>query len=843
MQPHDVGVNHYAIVEERRGKKAVLTFGRFNPPTSGHELLINKVLAEAKKRRADNFIFASHSQDKKKNPLDSRTKTKHMKSLFKGANVIYNTSIRTIFDAIGYLADEGYKDVTVVVGGDRTAEFERTIRPYVNHPDPDKSFDLESFEVVSAGQRDPDATDVTGMSASKMRKFAAEGDFRSFRKGVPSAASDRQARKLFDDVRKGMAVSGGDIIEEVETPPEKIKVLVFSGYSEENDGNLMKTAGRIKEECDEKGIDCFVAFVPYARSIKNEDGTRTVVNKDGEEFVANRHDTVVVVRGAAAGNSGTLDLISSFEKDGFFVINSRESIDICSDKYRTALTLVEADLPTPRTALITDPQKIDEIHEQVGGEFPVVAKTIRGSKGKGVFILESEQSLKSTIDAVMKIDDEQELILQEYLKIDNDMRVIVLDGEVIAVMERGKVKNDFRTNFSLGADIKEVQISEEIAKIAKRSAKAVGAYFCGVDIAISGKTRKPFVIEVNSSPGSEGIEKATGQNVTSEFLDYILDKDNWKYPPTVVGRREMISIPEIGDLEAKFDTGNMVVNSIHADSYEVRDGVVYWEMNGEEYQNELLDILTVLQGAVAANKEQRPMIELDIEFMGKKYPKRKFTLDDRSNKGTPVLIGVPFMKEFHIIVDPGKKFIKTERMEEEFLPKAILYLASTLAAMPSFQKIVSKFGGNIDDIFKAIRRTPPMSTAIRKVIKLPSIDNDDIMAAIDSAVNMIETGASFLTMGEATLTKPQLKLRDKYAKDLKKRAKGFKDRYGDNYKDVIFGTATNMAKRKAEEEAADHQYHRGYLEGTPERTKKYKQVTPGQVNEIADTYFNKGGSK
>ena len=399
-------------------------------------------------------------------------------------------------------------------------------------------------------------------------------------------------------------------------------------------------------------------------------------------------------------------------------------------------------------------------HDQGGGDFPVVAKTIRGSKGKGVFILESEQSLKSTIDAVMKIDDEQELILQEYLNIDNDMRVIVLDGEVIAVMERGKVKNDFRTNFSLGGKIKEVQISDEIKKIAKRSAKAVGAYFCGVDIAISGKTRKPFVIEINSSPGSEGIEKATGQNVTSMFLDYILDKDNWKYPPTVVGRREMISIPEIGDLEAKFDTGNMVVNSIHADSYEVRDGIVYWEMDGEEYENELLDILTVLQGAVAANKEQRPMIELDIEFMGKKYPKRKFTLDDRSNKGTPVLIGVPFMKEFHIIVDPGKKFIKTERIEEQ------------------------------------------------------------------------------------KLTKPQLKLRDKYAKDLKKRAKGFKDRYGDNYKDVIFGTATNMAKRKAEEEeAADHQYHRGYLEGTPERTKKYKQVTPGQVNEIADTYFNKGGSK
>jgi hypothetical protein len=242
------------------------------------------------------------------------------------------------------------------------------------------------------------------------------------------------------------------------------------------------------------------------------------------------------------------------------------------------------------------------------------------------------------------------------------------------------------------------------------------------------------------------------------FLDYILDKDNWKYPPTVVGRREMISIPEIGDLEAKFDTGNMVVNSIHADSYEVRDGIVYWEMDGEEYENELLDILTVLQGAVAANKEQRPMIELDIEFMGKKYPKRKFTLDDRSNKGTPVLIGVPFMKEFHIIVDPGKKFIKTERIEEQ------------------------------------------------------------------------------------KLTKQEIKLRDKYAKSLKKRAKGFKSRYGDDYMDVIFGTATNMAKRSTEEEAADQEYHKGTLEGTPERTRKYKQMTPGQVNEVADTYFNKGGS-
>jgi uncharacterized protein (UPF0305 family) len=123
------------------------------------------------------------------------------------------------------------------------------------------------------------------------------------------------------------------------------------------------------------------------------------------------------------------------------------------------------------------------------------------------------------------------------------------------------------------------------------------------------------------------------------------------------------------------------------------------------------------------------------------------------------------------------------------------------------------------------------------------MDSDDIINVIDMAKNMLEGGSQLLMMGEQKLSKSEIKDRDKYAKDLKKRSKGFKDRYGDDYKDVIFGTATNMAKRKAEEEATDHEEHKGNLEGTDEIVKNYKKVTPGQVNEIADTYFNKGGSK
>lgn len=868
MKPFNYGViGNDSLREERKGKKAVLTFGRFNPPTSGHELLINKLVQEAKKRRADNYVFASHSQDSKKNPLDPKTKTDYMKSFFKKSNIIYNTKIRTIFDAIRYLRDMGYTDITVMVGGDRTAEFESRIRPFVNHSDPDKSLNLDNFEVVSAGDRSAAASGVRGMSASKLRAAVAQDDFDTFRVGLPSTAKEQQAKKLYKTLRKNMGIN-----EELKMPKRaapKPRVLMFSGYSEENEGNLMKTARRVKEECDARDVDCFVAFVPFARSVKNKDGTRTVINKDGKKFVADRRDTIVVVRGAAAGNSGTLDTISAFEKDGFFVINNREAIEICSDKFRTAITLSEGNLPTPKTALVTDVDDITDIHGIVGGKFPVVAKTIRGSKGKGVFIIDSEKSLKSVMEAIHSIDEDQEIILQEFIPMENDLRIIVLDGKVTAVMSRGKVKKDFRSNFSLGGNVDEVEISPEIEKLALDAAKLIGCYYCGVDICESKKTKKPFILEVNSSPGSEGIEEATSDNVVGDFVDHILERKNWRYSPTVVGRREMITVGGIGDVVAKFDTGNMVVNSIHCDQYKVKGDTVIWTHHGKTYRSELFDQLTVLQGAIAANKERRPMILLDMEFLGVKYPRRRFTLDDRKNKGTDVLIGVPFMRSNGIVVDPAVTFMKTENpepMNEEFVPKAILYLASTLAAMPTFQSIVKRLGGNVDKIFNKIQNMPPMSSVIKKAIRLPQVDNDDIMAAIDSAINMIETGASLLTMGEErTLTKKARIYRDSYAEKLKKgdTGKEFKQRYGDDYKDAIFGTATNMAfkmmdkkpteflkkespkqkKRIEKEEELDKKAHEGNLEGTPELTKKYKKMTPGQVNEVADTYFNKGGSK
>jgi hypothetical protein len=321
------------------------------------------------------------------------------------------------------------------------------------------------------------------------------------------------------------------------------------------------------------------------------------------------------------------------------------------------------------------------------------------------------------------------------------------------------------------------------------------------------------------------------------------------YAPTMVGRREYISIPGIGEVVGKFDTGNMVVNSIHADNFDVKGNTVTWTHGGKTFKNRLIDTVNVLQGGIAHNKETRPMIELDINFMGRNYPKRKFTLDDRSEKGTQVLIGVPFMKEFGFVVDPGRTFMKTNkedqrRMDEEKASKVILSLAATLAGTPTFKKVLQKFGRKGAKFGSFLAGTPAFLHIVKRAVPpLARMDSDDIINVIDMAKNMLEGGSQLLMMGEQKLSKSEIKDRDKYAKDLKKRSKGFKDRYGDDYKDVIFGTATNMAKRKAEEEAIDHEEHKGNLEGTDEIVKNYKKVTPGQVNEIADTYFNKGGSK
>ena len=181
-----------------------ITFGRFNPPTVGHETLINKVAREAKASGGEYRIYPSRTQDPKKNPLDPSTKIKFMKQAYpEHANAIQSSEdMKTIFDVLTAIDSEGYSSVNLVVGGDRVSEFNSLATKYNG-----KLYNFEDIKVTSAGDRDPDAEGLEGMSASKLRKAAVEDDFSAFDKGLPKELSKKDREALYLTLRQSMNVT------------------------------------------------------------------------------------------------------------------------------------------------------------------------------------------------------------------------------------------------------------------------------------------------------------------------------------------------------------------------------------------------------------------------------------------------------------------------------------------------------------------------------------------------------------------------------------------------------------------------------------------------------------
>ena len=184
------------------GNSIAFTFGRFNPPTIGHEKLINKV----KSVRADEYrIYLSRSEDPKKNPLSPRQKLAYMKKMFPShaRNIMINTT-NMILDICTTLYNQGFTEISMVVGSDRVREFDTIIKKYNKVKSRHGFYNFDKINIVSAGERDPDAEGAAGMSASKMRAAAAKGDLTSFQKGLPRGVN---ADALMKDVRRGMKLA------------------------------------------------------------------------------------------------------------------------------------------------------------------------------------------------------------------------------------------------------------------------------------------------------------------------------------------------------------------------------------------------------------------------------------------------------------------------------------------------------------------------------------------------------------------------------------------------------------------------------------------------------------
>ena len=190
-------------VKKTRGTLTI-AFGRFNPPTIGHEKLLDTVASSSDD--GDYVIVPSRSQDKKKNPLDADSKVGVMRAMFpnQSEKIVNDPANRTIFDVLKKAHNDGYTNVRLVVGSDRQKEFDKLTNNYNG-----LQYDFEKVEVRSAGDRDPDGEGVEGMSASKQRKYAADNDFDNFIKGVPTAMNKKMAKDLFNNIRTGMNIKEG----------------------------------------------------------------------------------------------------------------------------------------------------------------------------------------------------------------------------------------------------------------------------------------------------------------------------------------------------------------------------------------------------------------------------------------------------------------------------------------------------------------------------------------------------------------------------------------------------------------------------------------------------------
>ena len=451
-----------------------------------------------------------------------------------------------------------------------------------------------------------------------------------------------------------------DFISEAKKP-EKFRLLIISDEPENNKN--FHTAETLLEEAEKLGWKGYVYRNTGGFVTKEEDEELYFHNKDDKKgFRVSARDTIAVVRGSVVRKDSWMDIVSRLEKHQVCVINSRTCINVCADKYRTSLRLSDYGIKQPKSVLVTDYEKSFEAYEQLEEKFPIILKTLRGSKGVGVIFIESEVSLDSIVQLINKQDEDADILLQQYIKSDYDVRVLVLGGKILAAMRRDVIEGDFRSNVSQGAKVRNWKLTEQEIEESLKAAKAVNGVWTAVDF-IPAKNREkdpPFIIEVNSSPGTEGIEEASGQNISREILKHFSDRDNWIKVPAECGYKEVVNIHPFGEIVAKFDTGNSGMPVIHADKMKVNGKKVTWSLLDKTITSDIIKTESISVGGLRDYKEKRYVVKLDVGFAGGLYTDTEFTLDDRDEK-SKILFDREIMNRFNVMVNPNRKYIITTK--------------------------------------------------------------------------------------------------------------------------------------------------------------------------------------
>ena len=441
-----------------------------------------------------------------------------------------------------------------------------------------------------------------------------------------------------------------------ESKDEKYRVVILT--VEHGDKSI--TAKKLSKEATKLGLQNTIVQFDGA-TLRYADGNHFIHKmNDDKGFQTNSSNTIIFVRGTPSKDSH-LDLISEFERLGYCCVNSRTTINICADKYRNYVRLKEYGLTQPKTILIPNKDMIDDSLEALDTKFPIIMKTLRGSKGVGVLFIESKKSLDAIVQLVYKTDEDSDLLIQEYIKTDGDIRVIVLGDRVIATMKRNVVEGDFRSNYSQGGNVSAYELTSMEEEQCLLAAKAVDGIFTAVDF-IPAKNREkkpPYILEVNSSPGTDGIEEATNKNISKEVLTHFLNPDVRYSVPDQCGYNEIVEIEPFGERVAKFDTGNSVLSVLHAENIKVNGNKVTFTNSGKTITTNLVKEYKAQTGA---GVDERYVVKLNLTFFGSTH-EFMFGLDDRTKMGTDVLLNRFVMNKLNVMINPQRKFLVTTKKD------------------------------------------------------------------------------------------------------------------------------------------------------------------------------------
>ncbi len=227
----------------------------------------------------------------------------------------------------------------------------------------------------------------------------------------------------------------------------------------------------------------------------------------------------IIPRTGAATSYLAMAAIRHLECLGVYSLNSADAITACRDKLTQMQLLAQAGLPVPRTMLVQFPMEIEVVEQHIG--FPTIVKVVSGSKGSGVHLCHTRSELEDVLLLIESVNRQAAVILQEFIETSRgrDVRVLTLGDQVAAAMERRAAGSGFKANFSRGGEVAAFEVTPEIAELAVNVAKVFGLDMAGVDLLFD---KNGFTVcEVNSSPGFEGLEKASGKDIPALIFDYV----------------------------------------------------------------------------------------------------------------------------------------------------------------------------------------------------------------------------------------------------------------------------------------------------------------------------------